>query len=154
MEHLDAKLNALFDLLLRWAIAPVAVLRPPMTIDDFADYVSYLRALMRHEGRTRSACERAVKRLIATGKMPDDIETWERYFLDLRLQAALSFLAECNNLTRSGVRVHCELPDSREKALETLLSVLWRNNFCEHFLKLASVSNYFKISFQGADDSP
>jgi len=147
-SRLQVIFNSLFEVV---AASPLAFPRPPMTKDDFPDYVEYLRALIGHERRTRQSCEDAVTELITRGTIPTSIGAWERYFLDLRIQAALIFLEQCGCSEHIPLPVRVVLPDDTREAIRILLSDIWRDNLCEHFQKLASVSAYFGISFEGAE---
>jgi hypothetical protein len=154
MDTPDTRLQVIFNVLFKIAVAsPLAFPRPPMTKDDFLGYVEYLRALIGHEARTRESCEDAVRELTAGEIIPASIGAWERYFLDLRLQAALTFLGQCGCSGYTSLPVRAVLPGDNKEALRILLSDIWRDNLCGHFLKLASVSAYFGISFEGADNA-
>ena len=120
-SRLQVIFNSLFEVV---AASPLAFPRPPMTKDDFPDYVEYLRALIGHERRTRQSCEDAVTELITRGTIPTSIGAWERYFLDLRIQAALIFLEQCGCSEHIPLPVRVVLPDdNREWLCQRLVQV-------------------------------
>jgi len=155
MRTPNARLKRVFEGLLRVAITPpTAFPPPPMTRDDFPDYVSYLRALIGHEKRTRKSCEATVKILAESGGRTLRTDgRWERYFLDMRIQAALMFLEQCGCNEHPALPVRVVLPRDTAGTIRVLLSDIWRENLCECFIKLASVSAYFGIAFTGADNA-
>jgi hypothetical protein len=144
----NTRLKAMFITLLK-AILPqdTTTTRPPVEAEAYS-FMEYLRIIIEHETSTHESCDNAVRHILDAGAMPPDTGEWERYFIHLRIVAAMTFLAECGGNDEEGEEsgISVKLPKNNGDAFRLLLCDHWDRHFCWFHVRLDAVSKYFKGS--------
>jgi hypothetical protein len=121
--------------------------RPPVRTEDYS-FTGYLRTIIEHEASTHKSCDSLMRHTIDTGAVPPDTGEWERYFIRLRIIAAMTFLEECGGNDEEGEEsgISVKLPKNNADAFRLLLCDHWDRHFCWSHVRLDAISTYFKGS--------
>ena len=141
----NIRLKAMFNTLVQLTCAKDAVIRPPVKLKDYPDFMGYLRTIIEQEERTRESCDNIVRRMVDIEPIPPSTGAWERYFINLRIVAAMTFLAECGGNDEEGEEsgISVKLPKDNGDAFRLLLCDHWDQHFCWSHVRLDALAKYF-----------